>query len=137
MNILRSKQTGEEPELEQELPSWMPDEEEILEGQLALDVYQTDRKIIIKSTIAGVKPEDLSITLHNDMLTIRGSRQLDDEIAEEDYLYRECYWGNFSRAIILPSDVDQKNIDASLENGVLTVILTKSEGEAVRIKVKD
>jgi HSP20 family protein len=137
MNILKSKQTGEEPEEERETPSWMPDEEDILEGQLALDVYQTDKQIIIKSTIAGVKPENLSITLHNDMLTIRGSRRLDEEVAEEDYLYRECYWGDFSRSIILPSDVESKNIDASLENGILTVALTKSQGEAVRIKVKD
>lgn len=137
MNILKSKQPGEEPEEERKTPSWMPDEEEILEGQLALDVYQTDKQIIIKSTIAGVKPENLSITLHNDMLTIRGSRRLEEEVAEEDYLYRECYWGDFSRSIILPSDVESKNIDASLENGILTIALTKSQGEAVRIKVKD
>jgi HSP20 family protein len=135
MNILHSKQSEGEAE-EKSVLNWMPEEDEILEGQLAIDVYQKDDRIIIKSTIAGVKPEDLSITLHNDLLTIKGARFAEQEIKEEDYLYRECYWGNFSRSIILPAEVEQKEIKASLENGVLTISLKKA-GEPVKIKVEE
>lgn len=97
------------------------------EGQLSIDVFQTDKNIVVKSTIAGVRPDDLDISLHNDMLTIRGKRQMDEEIAEEDYLYRECYWGAFSRSVILPCEVKADKIEALLENGVLTVILPKAK----------
>ena len=114
----------------------MPEEEDVLEGQLAIDVYQKDGRIIIKSTIAGVRPEDLSITLHNDLLNIKGARFAEQEIDDEDYLYRECYWGNFSRSIILPAEVEQKEIKASLENGILTISLKKA-GDPVKIKVEE
>ncbi len=112
-------------------------EDENNEGQLAVDVCQTDKKIIIQSTIAGVKPENLNISLNHDLLTIRGKRDAGDKIKDTKYLYQECYWGNFSRSIILPSEVDNKRIDAELENGVLTIILKKSKPSKVSIKLKD
>jgi HSP20 family protein len=114
---------------------WIADEYE--EGQLSIDVYQTAKEIVVKSTIAGVKPEDIDISINNDMLTIRGKRQMDKKISEESYLYRECYWGSFSRSIILPVEVEAEKIDASLENGVLTVTLPKSKvSKQISIKVK-
>jgi len=116
---------------------WLDYEEPETEGQLAIDVYQTDKKIIIKSTIAGVKPEDLKISLHHDLLTIKGIRSADTEINEEDYLYQECYWGSFSRSIILPAEVDNKRVEAELENGVLTISLYKITPNKIEIKVKD
>ncbi|MCX6794694.1 MAG: Hsp20/alpha crystallin family protein [Candidatus Falkowbacteria bacterium] len=116
---------------------WLDYEEPETEGQLAIDVYQTDKKIIIKSTIAGVKPENLKISLHHDLLTIKGTRAADAEITEEDYLYRECYWGSFSRSIILPAEVDNKRVEAELENGVLTISLYKTTPNKIEIKVKD
>jgi HSP20 family protein len=96
------------------------------EGQLSIDVYQLDDKLVVKSTIAGVKPEDLEIYIHNDLLTIRGKRN--QEIKEEnaDYLYKECYWGGFSRSIILPFEVQVDKIQAALKNGVLTIIMPKA-----------
>ena len=103
--------------------SWMHDSFE--EGQLSLDVYETDKNLIIKSTIAGVKPEDIDISINNDMLTIKGKREIEENIKEESYLYRECYWGSFSRSIILPVEVDKDDVEAVLENGVLTVKLKK------------
>ncbi len=107
------------------------------EGQLAIDVYETQKKIIIKSTIAGVKPENLDISLNNDMLTIRGKREMNKKVKEENYLYQECYWGSFSRSIIMPVEVDSKNIDATLENGILTIALQKIKHEQnIPIKVK-
>jgi HSP20 family protein len=111
--------------------------EDFEEGQLSIDVYETEKNIIIKSTIAGVKPDDLDITIDNDMLTIRGHRH--DEAAEEgrNYLYQECYWGSFSRSVILPVEVDAKKIDAALENGVLTVTLKKvKKAKKVGVKIK-
>ena len=102
------------------------------EGELLLDVYQDDKNIYVKSTIAGVKPEDLDIAITNDMVTIRGKRQADDELTQDDYFYQECYWGPFSRSIILPVDVQTDKSLATLKNGVLTIKLPKSE----RIKTK-
>jgi len=117
--------------------SWLNYESPETEGQLAIDVYQRGKKIIIKSTIAGVKPEDLKISLHHDLLNIKGHRSLNQEIKDEDYLYRECYWGSFSRSIILPAEVDSKKIEAELENGVLTITLYKNEPGKIEIKIKD
>ena len=115
---------------------WLPGDN-YEEGQLSLDVYETAKNIIVKSTIAGVKPEDIDITMDNDMLTIRGHRQDEAEDEDRDYLYRECYWGSFSRSVILPTEVDQKKIEAALENGVLTVILKKvKKAGKVGIKVR-
>ena len=112
--------------------------DENFDGQLAVDVYQTDKDIIIKSTIAGVKVEDLDISLHNDMLTIRGLRQKEEEIGAEDYFYQECYWGGFSRSIILPVEVKDQEIAASLKNGILTIVLPKAEKSKLKIvKVKE
>ena len=112
-------------------------EDEVNEGQLAVDVCQTDKKIIIQSTIAGVKPEDLKISLHHDLLTIKGKREPSSLIKNSEYLYKECYWGSFSRSIILPFDVDNKNIEAELENGILTILLNKSKPNKITVKVKD
>lgn len=97
------------------------------EGQLTIDVYQTDTDVIIKSTIAGVKPEDLDVSIVNDMITIRGERKQEDEIHEEYYYYQECYWGSFSRSIILPVDVMPEKIEASMKNGILTIKMPKAD----------
>ena len=108
------------------------------EGQLSIDVYQTPGEIIIQSTIAGVKPEDIDISINNDLLTIRGHRSMDKKIKEENYLYRECYWGSFSRSIILPVEVEAERIEAELENGVLTVTLPKAKSaKEISIKVRE
>jgi HSP20 family protein len=97
------------------------------EGQLTIDVYQTDNEIIIKSTIAGVKPEDLDVSISNDMITIQGERRRDEDIPEENYYYQECYWGGFSRSVILPVDVIADKIEASMKNGILTIKMLKAD----------
>jgi HSP20 family protein len=102
------------------------------EGQLVLDVYQTEGEIVIKSTLAGVVPEDLDIMITNDMLTIKGLREKDEEVPASDYYYQECYWGPFSRSVILPTEVESDQIKAGLKNGILTIRLPKSE----KIKTK-
>ncbi len=106
------------------------------EGQLAVDIYQQEDKLIIKSTIAGARAEDLNINLNHDLLTIKGTRELKDNIREEYYLCRECYWGPFSRSIILPVEVDPQKIEASLEEGVLTIILKILKNPSITIQGK-
>jgi HSP20 family protein len=127
----------EDDGLDEDEKKWLEDNE-YEEGQLSIDVYQTPDNIIVKSTIAGVKPEDIDISINNDMLTIRGKREMHEEIREKDYLFRECYWGSFSRSIILPVEIEADKIDAFLENGVLTVTLPKARhAKQISIKVKE
>jgi len=113
-------------------------DKETAEGQLSVDVFQTKDSLIIKSTIAGVKPEDIDIAIDNDMITIRGSRKYEEEVKEDDYFYQECYWGSFSRSIVLPMEVKGDEAEAALKNGVLTITLPKmKKNKSVAIKVKN
>ena len=108
------------------------------EGQLSLDIYQTDKDLIIKSTIAGANPNDIQIYLKNDLLTIRGKRNLPADVTDANFLFRECYWGPFSRSIILPVEVQADKIKASMDNGVLTIILPKApQAKQIIIKIKN
>lgn len=108
------------------------------EGQLSVDVYDQGKSIIIKSTIAGVKPEDLDIFVDNDMITIRGKREKGVNIAQKDYYYQECFWGGFSRSIILPEEVQADHIEATLKNGVLTIELPKAQKKKkIEVEVLD
>lgn len=106
------------------------------DGKLAVDVYQTSHDIIIKSTIAGCSSEDIDISINNQMVTIKGARTPDEDVSEEDYFFRECYWGGFSRSIILPIEVDPTGCEASIQNGILTIRLPKAENQGTRIAVK-
>jgi HSP20 family protein len=101
--------------------------EDDAEGQLTIDVYQTENEIVIKSTIAGVKPEDLDVSINNDMVTIKGERSNEEQVEHGNYYYQECYWGSFSRSVLLPVDVIPEKADASLKNGILTIRLPKAD----------
>jgi HSP20 family protein len=105
------------------------------EAQLSVDVFEDKSNIIIKSTVAGVNSENLEISISNDLLTIRGFREQDKEVDDSNYYCQECYWGAFSRSIILPCEVDQKKVDASITNGVLIIKLPKKY-KTSSIKVK-
>jgi HSP20 family protein len=108
------------------------------EGQLSVDVYGNEDEIVVISTIAGVKPQDVDISINNDMLTIRGQRSQEKEENIDDYYYQECYWGGFSRSIILPVEVESDKVSASLKNGVLTVRLPRSRKQkSISILVKE
>ncbi|NTW26770.1 MAG: Hsp20/alpha crystallin family protein [Candidatus Moranbacteria bacterium] len=107
------------------------------EGQLTIDVYQTDMEIVIKSTIAGVKPEDLDVSINNDMVTIKGERKNEEAVSVENYYYQECYWGHFSRSVVLPVDIISDKAEASLKNGILTIRLPKADTTKIkRIQVR-
>jgi HSP20 family protein len=124
-------QTEEGPAKKDE--EWMSD----YEGQLNIDMYQTKDNVIIKSTIAGVRPEDIDITVANDMVSIKGARHKEENISQEDYFYQECYWGNFSRSVIVPVDIDSEHIEADLKDGILTVIIPKAaKAKTKKVKVK-
>ena len=102
------------------------------EGQLTVDVYQTSSDIVIKAPIAGVKPEDIDISITDDVLNIKGERKEEIKVARENYYTQECYWGTFSRSIILPVAVLTEKSQATFKNGVLTITIPKAE----RIKTK-
>lgn len=95
------------------------------EGQLACDVFQDKENIYAQATMAGVDPKNLDISVSNDLLTVRGFREMNREVEENDFYCREIYWGAFSRSIVLPQEVDQKKVQATLKNGVLTIKLPK------------
>jgi len=112
---------------------WMND----YEGALNIDMYQTKDNVIIKSTIAGVRPDDIDITVANDMVTIKGSRSREEKITQDDYFYQECYWGSFSRSVIVPVDIDSEEIEADLKDGILTIIIPKAaKAKTKKVKVK-
>lgn len=105
-------------------------------GQLALDIYQTSSDLIVEAPIAGVKPEDLDITINNDVLTIKGTRTRSKKVEAKNIIYQECHWGAFSRSVILPVDVVSDRIDASLKDGVLTIRLPKARpNRSIKVKV--
>ena len=107
------------------------------EGQLTIDVYQTPDEVVVESTIAGVKPEDLDISITNEAVTIRGKREKTETIKDEDYFYQECYWGKFSRSIILPQEIDSEKAVASLKNGILVIRLPKlNRQKTKKLKIK-
>ncbi len=108
------------------------------EGQLTIDVYQTDEEIIVESTVAGVEPDDIDIDISSESITVRGERRRSEEIADENYLYQECYWGKFSRSIILPQEIDPDKAKADFKNGVLKIRLPKiAKGKTRKLKVKN
>jgi HSP20 family protein len=107
------------------------------EGQLTVDVYETPTSFVIKSAVAGVTPENLDIAITNESVSIRGSREEDEKLKNGTYLYQECYWGKFARAIILPQEIDSEKAQASLKNGILKIVLPKIiKTKSKKLKVK-
>lgn len=107
------------------------------EGQLTIDVFQTLTEIIIESAVAGVSPEDLDINVTTDSVSIVGRRKREKQVRDEDYIYQECYWGKFSRSIILPQEVDPEEAKVTFKNGILTIHLPKlNRRKSKKLKVK-
>jgi HSP20 family protein len=107
------------------------------EGALTVDVFKDDGDIVIQSTIAGATAQDLDISILNDMVTIRGTREPEAAVRPDDYYYQELYWGPFSRSIILPEEVDESGAKASMKNGILTIRLpTMNKSKTRKLKVE-
>ena len=114
-------------------PEEMPEEE----GELTVDIYDKGDSIVIQSTVAGVKPENLDVSITSDSVTIRGRREREEEAHEENYYYKELFWGTFSRSVILPEEIDDDAAEASLKHGLLTIRLPKKRrGVVQKLKVK-
>lgn len=121
---LKVKKAAEEDEMEPE-------------GQLTIDVYQTPSEIVIESAVAGVEPDDIDVNVTNDSITIKGRRRRLKEVKDEDYFYQECYWGRFSRSVILPQEVDPEGSYVNFKNGILSVHLPKlNRKKARKLRVK-
>jgi HSP20 family protein len=116
--------------------SWT-DKETEQEGELTVDVYQTADAVVIKSMIAGVRPEDLDISITRDVVTIRGKREEEKTIEEEDFITKELYWGSFSRTISLPVEIDVDEAEAVEKHGLLILKLPKlDKKKKSKVKVK-
>jgi HSP20 family protein len=109
------------------------------EGQLAIDVFQTEDSVVLKAPIAGVKSEDLEISITDEVINIKGERHHDEEVNTENYYAQECYWGAFSRSFILPVAVASEKAEATLKNGILIIKipkLEKSRTKTIEIKTE-
>ena len=113
------------------------EEVDMEEGELSVDVYQTATEIIIEAMVAGVKPEDLHLSITRDMVTIKGRRDGNTQISHDDYFYKELYWGSFTRTILLPHEVEIEEAEAVEKHGLLIVRLPKlDKARQTKLKVK-
>ncbi len=118
-----------------EVPSWMAQEEE--QAELSVDLFDNGKEIVVQTMVAGVRPEDLSIDIRRDSITIEGSRKETHTIKENNYVVRELYWGSFSRRLELPEEVDPDLAEATEKHGLLVVRLPKiDKGKQKKVKVK-
>lgn len=137
-NIKEDGEDEEDEEDKEELSKDDREDESSEEGQLTIDVYQSDNFIVVKSIVGGAKPEDLDVSITSDMVTIKGVRKNPDEVKPDNYYYQECFWGNFSRSVILPCDVKTDEVKAAMKNGILTVKLPKIEkNSSMKVKVEE
>ncbi len=119
-------------EIKQE--DWLPD---YGQGQLVVDVYEKGDELIIESTIAGVSVDDIDITVEPDLIVIRGERKKKAGSKSRRYYYQECFWGKFSRTLVLPEPVKPEKVKASLKNGILIIILPKAEEKSQNIEISE
>lgn len=116
------------------MTDWSVDEAH--EGQLTVDVFNTPTHIIIKTLVAGVKREDLDISISRDIVTIKGKREEERNIQDSDYFHKELYWGSFSRTISLPHEIDIDGAEATENLGMLTIRLPKiDKGKQTKLRV--
>ncbi len=116
---------------------WIADEGNFEEGQLAVDVYQTPEDIVIKTMVAGVRPDDLDISITRDMVTVKGTRESANEATDDNFFFKELYWGSFTRTIVLPQEIEVEGAEAIEKHGLLIIRLPKvDKGKQTRLRVK-
>lgn len=121
----------QDPQQEPVADEWDEDEAAV-PGQLAVDVYETKEKLVVKARTAGVNKNDLDVSISDNTLSIRGTLSAGNEDEVENYFVQECYWGEFSRSIALPIAVKEDEIEAVLKDGVLTISFTKVKQDTVK-----
>lgn len=112
--------------------SWLSDE---IQGQLSIDLYDTGDSLVIQSAMAGVKPENIDIAIEPDLITIRGERKEEPISEKRNYFYQECFWGKFSRTIVLPVPIKTEEATANLQNGILIIVMPKAEEKKKNVKI--
>ena len=128
------EESGEEV-IDEAKSDWINNNPE--EGELSVDVYQNPNDITIKTMVAGVKPEDLDVAISRDMVTIKGKRENERTIADDDYFHKELYWGTFSRTIVLPQEIDVDSAEAVEKHGLLIIKLPKlDKNRSTKLKVR-
>jgi HSP20 family protein len=113
-----------------EVDEW--DDSDPVAGQLAVDVYETKEKLVVKGRVAGVNKGDLDVSISDNTLTIKGTLSAGNEEGVENYFLQECYWGEFSRSLVLPVPVKEDEIEALLKDGVLTIGFSKMKQDTVK-----
>ena len=108
------------------------DGEEPVAGQLAVDVYETKEKLFVKGRVAGVNKNELDVSISDNTLTVKGTLSSGTEDGVENYFLQECYWGEFSRSMVLPVAVKEDEIEAVLKDGVLTISFSKVKQDTVK-----
>lgn len=107
------------------------------EGQLVVDVYQTDQEIVIRTPVAGVKLADIHITISDNQLTIKGQRSQDNSIDSSEYLLRECFWGSFSRTLVLPFNLSPDKIQAFFKDGILKIVIPHEKVQEKSVQITE
>ena len=116
---------------------WDGSAEDDFPGQLAVDVYETDERLVVKARTAGVNKEDLDVSISDGILTISGTLSSGDDSEATNWHIQECYWGEFSRTLALPVAVKEDEVNAMLKDGVLTISFSKVKQEqAKRITIQ-
>lgn len=129
---LTTSMTAEEPMDDEPVSSDEWEEDEAVPGQLAVDVFETKEKLVVKARTAGVNKNDLDVSIADNTLSIRGTLSAGSEEGVENYFVQECYWGEFSRSIALPVPVKEDEIEAVLKDGVLTISFNKLKQDSVK-----
>ena len=127
---MNSPQMDDQPQAAPVSDEW--EEEESVPGQLAVDVYETREKLVVKARTAGVNKHDLDVSISDNQLTIRGTLSAGNDDGVENYFLQECYWGEFSRTIALPVPVKEEEIEAMLKDGVLTISFGKVKQDTIK-----
>jgi HSP20 family protein len=128
--VMDDDQAGTPPAADDD--TWDENEQEDLPGQLAVDVYETDERLIVKARTAGVNKSDLDVSISDGILTISGTLSSGDDSVATHWHVQECYWGEFSRTLALPVQVKEDEVEAVLKDGVLTIGFTKVKQEQAR-----
>lgn len=130
LNATAAPQDAGNPSAQPTADEW--DEDEAVPGQLAVDVYETKERLVVKARTAGVNKGDLDVSISDNQLTIHGTLSAGNEDGVENYFLQECYWGEFSRTIALPVPVKEDEIEAVLKDGVLTISFGKVKQDTVK-----
>lgn len=124
------QQPAEQPAQQEQTDEW--EEEDGVPGQLAVDVYETEEKLVIKARTAGVNKSDLDVSISDGILTISGTLSSGDDSDASQWHVQECYWGEFSRTLALPVPVKEEEVEAVLKDGVLSISFNKVKQEQAR-----